>query len=217
MPKCVMANAEKPLGFLKTTLLGAVLVVVPVGIVGFALWQVASLVKNLLFPIVDALPFDSEFTKYSVVGITLLSVVLLCYFTGVAVRTRWGASMRRWVERRVLERIPGYSVLRTLIHQYLGEEGERQFRPVMVDLYGSESRAIGFEIEELGDGTVAVFLPSVPAATLGQVQIVPDHRITPLKATMHSTLEALTMFGLGSSKLVESPSDEAANEPSATG
>ena len=63
--------------------------------------------------------------------------------------------------------------------------------------------AIGFEIEELGDGTVAVFLPSVPAATLGQVQIVPQKRVTPLKATMHETLEALTMFGVGSSKLVD--------------
>lgn len=194
---------EKSLGFLKTTLLGAVLVVVPVGIVGFALWQIVSLFNSLLLPVVEKLPFDSAITGYVVVAIAFLAVVLLCFFTGVAVRTRWGAVMRGWIERCLLERIPGYSIVRTLIHQYLGHEEERKFRPVLIDLYGSDSRAIGFEIEELGDGTVAVFLPSVPAATLGQVQIVPQARVTPLKASMHATLEALTMFGIGAAKLVD--------------
>ncbi len=198
-----MAKEKKPIGFLKTTALGAVLVVVPVGIIGFALWQIVSLVRTLLLPIFESLPFDSDFTRVSVIAIALLSVVLICYLTGLAVRTRWGAAMRGWMERVLLERIPGYSIIRTLMHQYLGHEAERTFRPVLIDLYGSDSRAIGFEIEELGDGTVAVFLPSVPAATLGQVQIVPQKRVTPLKATMHETLEALTMFGVGSSKLVD--------------
>ena len=110
--------------------------------------------------------------------------------------------MRNWLERCILERIPGYRVIRTLIHQYLGHEGGRQFRPVLVELFGSNSQAVGFEIEVLGNGQVAVFLPSVPAATLGQIQLVPESAVQPLDATMHATLEALTMFGVGSSKLV---------------
>ena len=59
------------------------------------------------------------------------------------------------------------------------------------------------QIEDLGDGTLAIFLPSVPAATIGQVRIVPEERVSPLKASMHATLEAVTMFGVGSSKLVD--------------
>jgi uncharacterized membrane protein len=202
--KYVMAVDKdgKPLGFLKTTLMGAVLVVVPIGIIGFALWQITSLFRSLLLPVVEKLPFDSIFLRYSVIAMALLAVFLLCYFTGVAVRTRWGSAMRGWIERFLLERIPGYSMIRTLIHQYLGHEEERQFRPVLVDLYGSDSRAVGFEIEELADGKVAVFLPSVPAATIGQVQLVPRERVHPLQASMHATLESLTMFGVGSSKLV---------------
>lgn len=193
----------RSLGFLKTTALGAVLVVVPIGIIGFALWQVTSLLRTLLLPVVEQLPFDSTSMRYSVVAMALLAVVLLCYFTGVAVRTRWGSVLRRWLERSLLERIPGYSMVRTLVHQYLGHEAERKFRPVLVDLYGSDSRAIGFEIEQLGEGRVAVFLPSVPAATIGQVQLIPEERVYPLKASMHAALEALTMFGVGSSKLVD--------------
>ena len=199
-----MAKEERPLGFIKTTLLGGVLVVVPIGIIGFALWQIVSLVRKLLLPVFESLPFDSAVTRISVIAIAILAVLLFCYLTGLAVRTRWGGFLRGWIERRVLEKIPGYSMIRTLVHQYLGHEADRKFRPVLVDLYGSDSRAIGFEIEELGDGRVAVFLPSVPAATIGQVQIVPENRITPLDATMHATLEALTMFGVGSSKLIQS-------------
>ena len=150
--------------------------------------------------------------RYAVIFMALTAVVLLCFFTGVSVRTRWGAAMRGWIERRFLARIPGYSVVRTVIHQYLGQDGGRQFRPVLVDLYGSDSRAVGFEIELLEDGKVAVFLPSVPAATIGQVQLVPQDRVYPLKASMHATLEALTMFGMGASKLVTTEADERTEE-----
>lgn len=196
---------EKSLGFFKTTLLGAVLVVVPVGIIGFALWQIVSVVQDILLPVFESLPWESGVTRGVVIGAALLSVLLLCFFTGLAVRTRWGNALRSWFERRVLEKIPGYSIIRNLAHQYLGHEADRSFRPVLVDLYGSDSRAIGFEIEELGDGKVAVFLPSVPAATLGQLQIVPEERIQPLKASMHATLETLTMFGVGAKEVAIEP------------
>jgi uncharacterized membrane protein len=201
-----MATEEQRLGVVKTTVLGAVLVVVPVGIVGFALWQVASIIRKMILPLAERLPFDSAVTRIGVVICALAAVVLACFLTGLAVRTRWGAIVRQRIERRLLEKIPGYSMIRTLAHQYLGHEGQRQFRPVLVDLYGSDSRAIGFEIEALGDGTVAVFLPSVPAVTIGQVQIVPEGRLTPLTASMHHTLEALAMFGVGAAKLMEDSS-----------
>lgn len=196
---------EKSLGVFKTTMLGAVLVVVPIGIIGFALWQVVSIVQDILLPVFESLPWESGVTRGAVIVAALASVVMLCFFTGLAVRTRWGNSLRGWFERRVLEKIPGYAMIRNLAHQYLGHEADRTFRPVLVDLYGSDSRAIGFEIEVLGDGKVAVFLPSVPAATLGQLQIVPEERIQPLSATMHATLETLTMFGVGAKEIATEP------------
>lgn len=210
-------SREKKFGFLKTTLLGALLVVVPVGIVGFALWQVVRLVQRVLLPVIEMLPFDSTVIRVLVIAGALLAVILLCYLTGVAVRTRWGALLRGWIERKMLEKIPGYSIIRSLAHQYLGHEEERQFRPVMVDLHDDGTKAIGFEIEVLGDGTVAVFLPSVPAATIGQVRIVPEERLESLRASMHATLEAVTMFGVGSAKLVEGGTGDRGEEAKGEG
>ena len=194
---------KKPFGFFKTTALGALLIIVPFAIVALALLQVTRLVGKLVLPIFQYLPFDSATLRVLMIVAAVLLVVLLCYFTGLLVRTRWGRRLRNWFESCFLERIPGYKMVRSLAHQYLGEEDERKFRPVLVDLHATGSKMVGLEIEELPDGTVAVFLPSVPAVTLGQVHIVPADRISAVSASLHAALETLTMFGEGASKLID--------------
>ena len=194
---------KQPAGFFKTTALGALLIVVPFAIVGFALWQLVELVKDLLIPIFESLPLGSVTLRILVMAAAFLSVVLMCYITGLLVRTRWGSRLRHWIERSFLERIPGYKMVRSLAHQYLGEDDERKFRPVLVDLHQTGAKMVGLEIEVIGDGSVAVFFPSVPAVTLGQVQIVPEDRVEPISASLHVALETLTMFGEGASKLVD--------------
>ena len=82
-------------------------------------------------------------------------------------------------------------------------ETERQNLRDEIRVGADRLRECCLEIEELGDGSVAVFLPSVPAVTLGQLQIVPVERVFPIPASLHTTIEALTMFGEGVSKLVE--------------
>jgi len=205
----------EPLGFLKTTALGALLVIVPIGIIGFALWQIFSVVRGLLGPVFEKLNFDSVLQKILIIAAPLLLVVLACYVTGKLVQTRWGKKLRAFIERWLLEKIPGYKMVRAFAHQYLGHECDRKFRPVMVDLYDSGSKMIGLEIEELGDGTVAVFLPSVPAVTLGQLHIVPEERVTPIPTTLHTTVETLTMFGEGVSKLMPDAAGERSAESGA--
>lgn len=198
------------MGFIKTTLLGALLVIVPIGIIGFVLWEIVSIAQALILPVFKWLPFDSDMTKVYVIVAPVLLVILICYFTGLLVRTRWGKRLRRWLEIRLLEKIPGYKTIRSLTHQYLEESGEKRFRPVLVDLYGTGTRVIGFAVEELADGTVAVFLPSVPAVTLGQLQIVPRDRLSPIPASMHATIETLTMFGEGTADLITPPTPKSA-------
>lgn len=193
---------KRPPGFIKTALIGAVLVVVPVGIVAFALWQVGSLIFGLIAPVFDQLPLDSASLRVAAIVAAVLALVLICYFIGLAVRTRLGARLRGWVERRLLEKLPGYSTIRSLAHQYIGEADDKKFRPVLVALHDPDTRVVALEIEDLPDGNVAVFVPSSPAVTIGQVHIVPEGRIYPVDAGMHAAIEALAMFGEGSSKLV---------------
>ncbi|MGI9243712.1 MAG: hypothetical protein ACR2RV_23145, partial [Verrucomicrobiales bacterium] len=98
MPDSQRRKPQRPLGFAKTTALGALLIVAPVGIIGFSIWQVTKLVKGLLGPIFGTLPFDSTTIRVLILIGALLLVVLICYFTGALVRTRWGKRLRGWAE-----------------------------------------------------------------------------------------------------------------------
>jgi uncharacterized membrane protein len=184
-------------GFFHTAILGALLVVVPVGIAGWVLWQMVSILRGLFEPVAQHLPFDSTGIKVAVIVASLLLLLLVCYFTGLFVRTAFGARLKRWLERRWLDRIPGYKIIRRIISRYLGDETETAFRPVLVDLYGAGTWMVGFLVEELANGMVSVFIPSVPAVTLGQLHMVPASRITALSAPMKAVAESLAMYGEG--------------------
>lgn len=190
-----------PPGFFKTALLGGLLVVVPAGIAGLVLWKIVSIIRQMILPAAEYLPFGSTVTRLAVVGASLLVVLLGCYFTGLFVRTRFGGKLRGWLERRLLDKIPGYKVIRRIANRYLGDESEKGFRPVLVDLYGAGTLVVGYQIEELPHGLVSVYLPSVPAVTLGQIHLVPAARVTPLEAPMEAVAESLAMYGEGLARL----------------
>lgn len=198
-------------GFFNTAILGALLVVVPAGIAGWVLWQMATVLRAVFEPVAKHLPFDSTGIKLAVFAASLLLLLLVCYFTGLFVRTAFGARLKRWLERRWLDRIPGYRIIRRIINRYLGDESETAFRPVLVDLYGAGTLMVGFLVEDLGHGRASVFLPSVPAVTLGQLQIVPASRITALDAPLPAVAESLAMYGEGLGKLIQGAGTETAS------
>jgi hypothetical protein len=68
-------------------------------------------------------------------------------------------------------------------------------------------------VEELGQERVSVFLPSVPAVTLGQLQIVPASRITVLNAPMKAVAESLAMYGEGLGSLVRGEGSPGSGAP----
>lgn len=181
--------------------MGMVLVVVPIAILGFAFSQGYLLVEEVLFPLFERLPFPDLVGK----SLSLLGFILAClvvsYMTGALVQTRVGAAVRGWFESRLLEKLPGFTIVRGIALQYLGEDDTVTFRPLLVDVHGTGTRSIGFEIGEFDEESVVVFFPTVPTITIGSVEIVPRTRIEVLPASMHVALESLSQFGCDASKL----------------
>ena len=190
-----------PMSIFRTTAIGMVLVVVPLAIVGFAFFQGYLIIEQVVLPLLERLPFPDLVGKILSVVSFLVACLAGCYFTGVLVQTRVGSAIRAWFESRLLEKLPGFTIVRGIVLQYLGEEDEVTFRPVLVDLHGTGSRSIGFEVEDFDEESVVVFLPTVPTITLGTVEIVPKDRVEVLPASMHVALESLSQFGSDASKL----------------
>ena len=99
-------------------LVRGLLIVVPVYLAILLLLKGMKTVANLVRPFTAILPDWVPAEDL----LSLLLVLAICAFIGASVGTRIGRGVRDWLERTVLERIPGYGVIRSLTHQMAGEK-----------------------------------------------------------------------------------------------
>ncbi len=194
--------------FLKTAAIGGFLVIVPIAIILFVLGQLLFALYALADTVLNALDLQVH-DALMMLGIAVAALIGLCFVTGLMLQTRVGAFMRDWLNRHVGDRIPMYNALSSLTQRFAGNEGE-SFKPVEIDLYGSDTRLIGFEIEKLPNERLAVFVPSAPVSTVGNIYVVPRNRISPLQASVADTLSAITQWGVDAKLLYPNSGHEKA-------
>ena len=103
--------------FVKMTLIGGLLIVLPIWLTALLLLKAVNGVLEVLRPIAKLLPQD--FVGENIVALLLL--LLICFVTGLLVRTQFGQRVGQRLEQRVLERVPGYTLLRGLTRQLAGK------------------------------------------------------------------------------------------------
>ena len=181
---------------LTSTVVGGVFIVVPLYLALLLLLKgmksAASLVRPIAVLLPDWLPAEDFFS--------LLLVLLACFLVGAAVRTRAGRMAREKIERMFFERLPGYALLRSLT-QRLAEDGdETAWKPALVEL--EDALVPAFIIEELDDGRLTVFVPSVPTPLAGAVYILARERVHPLDVPFTQAIRSVSRWGSGSKELV---------------
>src|SRR5262249_9012525 len=132
--------------------------------------------------------------------LSLLLVLLVCFLTGVAVRTPAGRAARERIEKSLFERIPGYALFRSLTQQLAGSREERVWKPALAEI--EEDLVPAFIIEELEDGSFTVFVPSVPTPFSGTVYILTPDRVHPVDVPFTHAIKLLSRWGAGSKELV---------------
>lgn len=187
------------INFIKTTALGGLLVIVPIAIVLFVLGQLLLALLSLANDVVAWLGIGID-DVLVMSGIALLSLVGLCFVTGLAVRTRLGDALKSWFGRNVAKRIPMYSAISNLTKRFAGIDGT-QFAPVEIDLYNSGARAMGFLVEDLPGSRCAVFVPTAPVATVGNVYLLDKEKVRPIDASMSDTVSVITQWGVDAAYL----------------
>ena len=192
------------LEFLKTTVIGGFLVLLPVVAVLALIGIAVKSVVNIIAPVAAKLPVT---TIGGYAAATLLAVLLIlgfCFLAGLLVQLRLGQLLQTWLESRLLQRLPGYTMIKGLTRQVAGREGT-EFAPALIDLYGSEARVIGLIMEELDDGRLTVFVPISPTSTLGQVYILPADKVNRLNARFLDVVNTLTQWGVEAKKIFPAP------------
>jgi len=182
--------------FLVSTVVGGLFVVVPVYLAILLLLKGMKSVAGLVRPVAVLLP---EWVPAE----TLFSFLLLlafCFGVGMAVRTRAGRLARERMEKVFFERLPGYGLLRSLTQRLAGDAEESAWKPALVEI--EDALVPGFIIEELADGRLAVFVPSVPTPLAGAVYVLGPERVHAVDVPFTQAIRVVSRWGSGAGDLV---------------
>jgi uncharacterized membrane protein len=188
---------KKSLVLIGSATLRGLLVVVPIYLSILLLLKGMKSVAGLVRPFALLLPawFPAERV------LSLLLVLLICALIGVAVGTRMGRVLRERLEKAFFERIPGYSLIRSLTQRIVGDSRETVWKPALAEI--EDALVPAFIIEEFEDGRYTVFVPSIPTPLAGAVYILERSRVHPLDVPFTKGLRVISRWGSGAKDLVE--------------
>jgi uncharacterized membrane protein len=181
----------------KTTLIGGVLIVLPIYLTILMVAKTLSAIFALLAPVTATIPAGAQFRQL----IAILIVLAVCFIAGAVVRTGAGLRAKNAFERSVLEKIPGYELVRGLTARVSGDQREGAFRPALVEI--EDALSPGFIIEELEDGRYTVLVPSVPTPAAGALFILPRERVHPVDVPFTQAVKVISKWGAGAGELAK--------------
>jgi uncharacterized membrane protein len=190
------------LEFVRTTVVGGVLVVLPIVLLVMVLMETVDLIGAITEPIAAALPGDEIGGVEVAVLLALLVILLLCFLTGLIAGTQIGSSVSLFFERTFLDRVPGYKLIKGLTQSYVRVTEQAQFAVAVVDLYGDGTRVLGFIVDEGAGGDFTIFVPGAPMPTSGNVYFVARDRVQRLGVPMAEVVNAHLQWGIGSAALL---------------
>jgi len=191
---------QKFLPFVVSTTIAGLLLLIPVALLGAVFYFAYDLMVELAVTTGIDLPFG-RFVDGLIIGLcALLAVIAACFLIGLILRTSIGSALETRYDQLLEKYLPVVGMLRNLVMQIVGSNEEvLKLRPAEVALFGSASRQYALIVEELPDGRVVVFVPTVPAATLGQLHVVTMEEVTVLDTPVQELLNAVTQWGAGAS------------------
>jgi uncharacterized membrane protein len=186
--------------FLKTTIIGGALFLLPVALVLAILGHAMRIAVKAAVPISQALHFE-KLGKIEGVGIvTLVAIVLLIlvsFSAGLVARTSIGSRVSAWFEQSFLGGLPQYQMVKSMAQGLSQAEGASDdFKPVLVG--GDGAWQIGYLIETLENDWATVFVPQAPTPLVGSVRYYRGDRIVPLNISMLQARAIVKNIGLGS-------------------
>ena len=183
--------------FMLSTLITGLIIVIPVYLAVLLLLKAMGSVLGLVKPVARLLP---DWLPAGGNILALLLLLTICFLVGLAVRTAAGRVAREHLEKSLFSRLPGFALLRSLMQQLTGRGEEKVWKPALVEI--EDALVPGFIIEQLEDGRLTVFVPSVPTPLAGAVYILNRERVHALDIPFTQAISVVSRWGAGSSALV---------------
>ena len=174
------------LAFLKATLLGGAIFVLPAWLAVVLVYKAVMQLQVFVKPVSSHLPQSVAHPKV----IAILLLVVLCFIVGAAIHTAIGARAKRLAEHRFLEKVPGYTTLRSFAARLSDEDASASFQPALIEI--EEALVPGFIVEQHSGNRSTVFVPSVPTPMAGAVYIIDNKRVHPLDVPAVAVMQCIS-------------------------
>jgi len=166
-------------GFLKTTLLGGVFFLMPIVTLAIILDKALKIADKIAKPVSEHVPGDWDFGVGKATLLALFLTILVCFLAGLLARTKYARWVATSIETTVLSKIPAYEYFKQLSTSALGLDDLSKHPVVLVQV--DAGWQIGVQVEDLGNGLVAVFIPDAPDPHSGALFYTPRERVTPVE------------------------------------
>jgi len=200
----------KKAGFVKQTLIGGFLVLMPLVVVLILVGKAFALLKGFGEAVAAKAPAGLDNLPLA----TILAIVFfagLCYALGRMVAPMLDLAHGTKVERTILNRIPGYEILRGIAIAMFGLEGAEGVKPALLKREDGVMELV-LAIEALPGDRHVVFLPECPAPMTGPILVVDDRLLVFLPVNTVSALKVFSRWGAGTGDLL-SARDPACGNP----
>ena len=100
------------MNFVKTTVIGGLVFLVPVVVIVLVIAQAVELMLTVAEPLADVIPVESIGGVALANFIAAIMLVIVCFLAGLLAKTAPARKLVDTAERAVLQNIPGYSLLK---------------------------------------------------------------------------------------------------------
>lgn len=185
--------------FIKSTVVGGVVFLLPVVLVLVMLGYAVQLVSGIAGPVLEFVGLENYGTMQGLGIVTAASIVILiviAFVAGFIARTTIGSRLTDWLEKAILNRLPQYQMMKSMAGSFATLHSQAGLSPALIAVEGVWR--IGYRLETLENGWEAVFLPQSPGTMSGVVAYVPVDRVRPLSISMAEATSLVQQMGLGS-------------------
>ena len=184
--------------YLKATMAGGLLFLLPLILIVIALRRATELAGKVVKPISDFLPVEAVVGVRGETILAVLVLILFSLFAGLVARTNAGKRVMRRCENSLLGGLPQYQLVKSMAEGLAYVENADSVTPALVSIEGGWQ--IGYLLEPLENGWVTVFLPQAPTPMSGNVIYLPADRVRPLGITMVQAMPIVKQICIGSAK-----------------
>jgi uncharacterized membrane protein len=192
-----------------TTLIGGIAVVLPAALSAFLLKWLFKVVIGIIRPLTLFVFAKSDIEVIFADTIVIAIILMVCFVVGMIVKTRLGIFIQEGLDYYILKYIPGYSIIKETVLQFLGRK-KFPFSPVvLVRAFENDTLMTGFITDEHPDNRCTVFVPTGPNVTTGFVFHLSRDNVYPLKVSADQAIRTVISCGVGSDKLIKAHIEQA--------